>query len=75
MFSAEGTYSVKNSKLIINAKVLTGEEPVGREFTQTFTIVKVSEAVEVEGVITYQLSLRNDKGALLVYKLVESYGD
>jgi len=76
MFSAEGTYSVKGGKLIIKAKVLTGEEPAGREFTKTFTIVNVSEeAVEINGVLTYSLSLKNDKGAVLVYNLVESYGD
>jgi hypothetical protein len=69
MFSAEGTYSVKNEQLIFKAKVLTGEDPPGRTFTATYTIVEITEKMP------YKLKLKNAKGNIMVYTLAQSYGD
>lgn len=69
MFSTEGTYTVKDGKLIIQAKVTNGEEKLGREFTQTFTIVKITNE------LPYKLLLKNSKGTVLTYNFTESYGD
>jgi hypothetical protein len=65
MFSVEGTYSVKNREIIIQAKVLTGEDTLGREFTEKLSIVKIGD----------KLSLKNSKGNLLVYNLTRAYRD